>query len=125
MPQQKIFTASILYQLAKNGAATRAAQAAGKDEPQHKPVIKVFNPYGPATWLLTESEPGEPDRLYGLCDLGMGSPELGNVLRSEIEGMRIMRGGFGLKLERDAHFTADMTIEEYAEAARLKGSIAA
>jgi hypothetical protein len=123
----KIFTKNVLAKLAKNGSASRAAMAGGHNHraPDHKPVVKVFNPYGGATWLLTESDPDEPDRLFGLCDLGMGEPELGYVLRSELEGLRISIGGHGLPLERDQYFEADKTLSEYADAANQKGRIEA
>ncbi|RYC34084.1 DUF2958 domain-containing protein [Lichenibacterium minor] len=41
------------------------------------PVVKLFKPDTDATWLLTELEAGEPDRAFGLCDLGLRFPELG------------------------------------------------
>ncbi|MCP1761963.1 DUF2958 domain-containing protein [Bradyrhizobium japonicum] len=121
----KIFIKKILDQLAANGAATRAAQNAGKREPDHVPVVKVFNPYGGATWLLTESDPDEPDRLYGLCDLGMGEPELGYVARSEIESVRVNIGGHGLPLERDMYFETDKPLSAFYEVARRVGRIEA
>lgn len=44
-----------------------------------RPVVKLFTPNGSATWLITEGyeEPDGDLRLFGLCDLGFGSPELG------------------------------------------------
>lgn len=39
----------------------------------------------------------------GFCDLGMGSPELGHVLVSELV---LVRGRLGLPIERDLHFKA-------------------
>lgn len=121
--QHKIFTADIIRKLVANGNATREAQAAGKDEPDHKPVVKVFNPYGAATWLFTEID--EDGRLFGLCDLGQGFPELGYVSREEVETLRIRRGPCQLPLERDAHFTADKPLSEYAAEARLAQRIVA
>jgi hypothetical protein len=121
--QKKIFTKEVLARLAANGKATRLAQQADQREPDHVPVLKVFNPYGGATWLIVESDPDEPDRLYGLCDLGMGSPELGYVLRSEIEELRINLGGSKLPLERDAWFTTDKPLSAFADAAKAKGRI--
>jgi hypothetical protein len=118
----KIFTKEVLTKLAKNGAASRAAQLAFQDEPDHKPVLKVFNPCGAATWLLTESDPDDPDRLFGLCDLGMGEPELGYVLRSELESAR---GRLGLPMERDRWFEANKPLSAYADAARVKRRIEA
>ncbi|AWI86976.1 hypothetical protein C0214_00505 [Methylobacterium sp. DM1] len=41
-------------------------------------MLKLFNPLGPATWLICELD-ADGDTLYGLCDLGFGEPELGYV----------------------------------------------
>lgn len=93
-------------QLLKNG---HVAQQSG--ERNHKPVIKLFTPDADMTWFLTELYPDDPDVAFGLCDLGMGFPELGDVRISELEAVR---GQFGLPVERDRHFIADKTISEYA-----------
>jgi hypothetical protein len=45
-------------------------------ERDHFPAVKLFTPDGSATWLLTEADPDDPDRLFGLSDLGLGFPEL-------------------------------------------------
>jgi Protein of unknown function (DUF2958) len=87
-----------------------------------KPVVKLFVPWGAGTWLLTELDPDDNDTAFGLCDLGMQSPELGNVSLAE---MMSVRGPGGLTIERDRHFTAKMTLAEYAEAAREAGYIKA
>ena len=92
--------------LLKNG---RVSQQSG--ERNHEPVIKLFTPDADMTWLLTELYPDDPDVAFGLCDLGMGLPELGDVRISELEAIR---GSFGLPVERDLHFSADKTISEYA-----------
>jgi hypothetical protein len=87
------------------------------DEIDFVPVVKLFNPCGAATWLLTELDPDDPDIAFGLCDLGMGYPELGSVSLSELESVR---GPLGLGIERDRHFTATKTLSAYAcEAHRL------
>jgi hypothetical protein len=116
----KLLTKAIETKLASNGAATRAAQNDGKPEPDHKPVLKLFNPTGAATWLITESDPDNPDVLFGLCDLGMDCAELGSVSLAELANFR---GRFGLGIERDRHFKADKTIGEYASEARKAGRI--
>ncbi len=72
--------------------------------------------------LLTELDPEEPDVAFGLCDLGMGCPELGSVSLAEITGVR---GPAGLRVERDLHFTADKTLSAYADEANLLGRIKA
>jgi len=87
-------------------------------EGDHKPVVKLFNPVGAATWLLTELD---GDIAFGLCDLGMGSPEMGYVSISELTSVRLP---FGLKIERDLHFKATKTLSEYSRKAREAGRIA-
>jgi hypothetical protein len=118
MPQRTIFTQDVLRALASNGRWNRSRIDRDETPTDFKPVVKIFNPYGGATWLLTESDPDESDRLFGLCDLGQGFPELGYVSRSEIETCRIRRGGYELPLERDKYFKATHTLSVYAEAAR-------
>jgi hypothetical protein len=67
----------------------------------HVPVLRVFNPYGTASWLLTESDPVEPDHLYGLADVGNGRPLLGWISRDAMEQACVHRWGYRLPLERD------------------------
>ena len=78
-----------------------------------KPYLKLFSPTGAATWLITEIV--DEDTLFGLCDLGMGFPELGYVSLQELESIELP---FGLKIERDMYFTPDKTLSEYTELAR-------
>ena len=84
-----------------------------------KPVLKLFTPWGANTWLITERDTDNPDILYGLCDLGMQSPELGSVSLSELMSVKKM----GLGVERDQWFEPDKTLSEYADAARAAGHI--
>lgn len=92
------------------------------DEKDHFPVVKLFTSDAGATWLITECDPDEPDRLFGLCDLGLGCAELGYVSLAEIKEVR---GQLGLPVERDLHFTADKPISAYAAEARIQGRIIA
>lgn len=87
-------------------------------DPAHDPfpVVKLFTPDGSCTWLLTELDPDEPDIAFGLCDLGMGFPELGSVRLSELESVR---GPLGLKVERDHYFVGRASLSAYADAARV------
>lgn len=96
-------------------------RASGEDFDPH-PVVKLFTPDANATWLLAELEPEDPDIAFGLCDLGLGSPELGSVRLSEIAAVR---GAFGLPVERDLHFRAVRTLGGYADEARRLGRISA
>lgn len=108
----ELLTDALRKQLLNNGAVP--------DGTDHKPVVKFFTPDAGATWLITEIDPDDPDILFGLCDLGLGFPELGSVRLSELKSAR---GKLGLPVERDLHFTATHTLSVYAEAARLAGGI--
>src|SRR3546814_20078944 len=72
-----------------------------RPDEDHRPVVKFFDPCGAATWLITQMDPDEPDILFGLCDLGLGFPELGSVRLSELESVE---GPLGLGIERDLYF---------------------
>lgn len=116
-----LMTEGIRQRLIDNHQVTeRRNRQTGGYTPDHKPVLKVFDPSGGATWLFTEFD-GE-DRLFGLCDLGLGCPELGYVSLKELEGAR---GKLGLPMERDRWFKASKTLRQYREDAALRGSIRA
>lgn len=117
----KLLTKAIREKMITNGRAQDAVRGT-EDEIDFKPVVKLFNPCGAATWLLTELDPDEPDIAFGLCDLGMQSPELGSVLISELESLR---GPFGLGIERDIHWTPKQTLLGYAREAWKAGRIIA
>tara|TARA_R110000796_G_scaffold249151_1_gene376637 strand:- start:521 stop:847 length:327 start_codon:yes stop_codon:yes gene_type:complete len=85
----------------------------------NKPHLKLFNPCGAATWLLSEYD-AENEVFFGLCDLGMGSPELGYVSLGELLQIRLP---MGLKIERDLHWEPKYTLSEYARKASEHGSI--
>jgi hypothetical protein len=89
-------------------------------ENDHVPVVKLFDPCGAATWLISAIEPDDPDILFGLCDLGLGFPELGSVRLSELESVR---GRLGLGIERDLYFEGRYPLLVYAEAASVRDAI--
>jgi hypothetical protein len=107
--------------LLANGRRQQSVKGTSR-ELDFEPVVKLFTPDAAATWLLTELDPDDPDLAFGLCDLGLGSPELGYVRVSELERVR---GRLGLPAERDRHFRADRTLNAYADAAREAGAIRA
>jgi hypothetical protein len=111
----KLITKDLQRRLLQNGEIRRKLDEEGEADPDFYPVVKLFTPDAACTWLLTELGPDEPDYAFGLCDLGLGFPELGYVLISELESVR---GRLGLPVERDLHFEADFTISVYARAAR-------
>ena len=105
---------ALTEQLLANGRAQRAAIDKGDDALDFKPVVKLFTPDAQCTWLLTELDPDD-GLAFGLCDLGLGCPELGYVSLVELQ---FVRGKLGLPIERDLHFDADKSISAYAEEAR-------
>ncbi len=92
----------------------RASQRGKNIDP--RPVVKLFTPDAQATWLLTELDPVRPDHAFGLCDLGMGYPELGWVSLDELASLR---GPLGLPIERDQSFRASKPLSRYADEARI------
>lgn len=106
-----------LERLLANGRLSAAGEALDPF-----PVVKLFTPDANATWLLTELDPDHPDFAFALCDLGLGSPELGFVALSELA---TVRGLFRLPIERDEHFRPDKPLSAYAAEARNRGRIIA
>lgn len=109
----KLFTQSQEQKLLANGSP----ETAGQD---HHPVVKLFLPGSGCTWLLTELDPETPDIAFGLCDLGMGFPELGYVSLSEITSVK---NKLGYSVERDRYFEGQYPISVYARASRVYSSI--
>ncbi|NIJ84943.1 hypothetical protein FHY35_001898 [Xanthomonas arboricola] len=84
------------------------------------PVVRLFTPDAGATWLLTEIDPDYYDRAFGLCDLGLGMPELGRV---SLQELATVRGRLGLPIERDLHFRTEKRLSAYARNAGWAGQI--
>ncbi len=124
-----LFTKEIEAKLRKNGEINRAHVMKDGNTEDFKPVVKLFGGSA-ATWLITEIVDEGEDMggnhdliLFGLCDLGFGSPEMGNVSLNELKSVKFKP--FNLGVERDMHFTADKTLTEYADEARKAGRIKA
>ena len=82
-----------------------------------KPVIKLFDCGGAATWLITESD--EDGIAFGLCDLGFGFPELGSV------SLPVIVKELGWRLDKDQYFKAEHKLAQYASIARSNQRIIA
>tara|TARA_B100000287_G_scaffold175917_1_gene165910 strand:+ start:327 stop:662 length:336 start_codon:yes stop_codon:yes gene_type:complete len=110
----KLITKAIETKLRKNYEANLKSEGSQ----DFKPVLKLFTAGAGATWLISEMSPD--GILFGLCDTGQGFPELGYVPLSELENLprRFL-------LERDAWFSAEKTLSEYAEEARAHRRIVA
>lgn len=109
----KLITQSQMTQLLRNGAPAHRDQ-------DHPPVVKLFTSDANATWLLSEIDPEQPGLAFGLCDLGMGCPELGYV---SLAALWKLHGPLGLPVERDRHFVGTHPMSVYLEAARRQWSI--
>jgi hypothetical protein len=59
---------------------------------------------------------------FGICDLGVGQPELGYVRISELKQLR---GPWGLPVELDLYFTPARTLRGYMEDAKPLGRVIA
>jgi Protein of unknown function (DUF2958) len=116
----KLITDSLTEQLLANGRAQRLRVDNDQPALDFNPVVKLFTPDAQCTWLLTELD--SDGLLFGLCDLGLGEPELGYVSLAELA---TVRGQLRLPVERDIHFIASKTISAYADEARSQRRIVA
>ena len=111
---------SFVPEAAFNELLANGHRTAGGDTFDPAPVFKLFTPDAGATWLLSEIDPDDEDLAFGLCDLGLGMPEVGWVRLSELAALR---GPMGLPIEQDEWFTPDAELSSYVASARLEGRI--
>jgi len=111
---------SLITEVQRKQLLDNALQTEIAPENDPMPVVKLFTPYGAATWLLTELHHEDPDIAFGLCDLGMGFPELGSVSITELASLR---GSLGFAVEADLHFKAQAPLSVYARLAHMAGQI--
>jgi len=83
------------------------------------PVVKLCTLDAGAVWLLTDLDT-DGDRAYGLCDAGIGTPELGHV---SLKALEAMRGPRGMRVVADPHFKPKQSLSVYASDAMRDGSI--
>jgi len=79
-------------------------------------VLKLFNPCGAQTWLITRIEE-DNDIMWGLADLGFGLVEYGTISLNEIKQFK---GRFGLGIERDLHFKSGK-VKDFIDRTSLAG----
>lgn len=108
---QKVLTAEQYAQLIANGK--------NRDQ-DHAPVVKFFDPMGAGTWLISELD--EDGYAFGLCDLGFGCPELGEVTLQELCDVQNHRR-MGIGIERDLHFKGEHPMSWYVDKANAKGGL--
>ena len=110
-----LLTDSLRAKLEANGR--KAGNNTGTD---FWPVVKLFTPLAHGVWLLTEIDPADPDRAFGLCDPGDGKAELDHVSLSELASR------FGhLSVRRDGSFHADKPLSGYVAETRSGGRVVA
>lgn len=109
-----LFTQEQYNRLIDNGSP------ANRDK-DHAPVALLTMPFTNCVWLLSEIEPDNPDIAFGLCDLGMGFPELGYVSISEIQSVR--DPVFKMTVYNDPLFKTEYPMSAYSAAARANEQI--
>lgn len=97
---------------------TKLTRNADTQDPMCKPVVKLFNPTGNGTWLISELH--EDGTAFGLADLGMGSPEMGYI---DMKELAAFRGRAGLPIERDRWFSPTKSLVAYADDAAAAGRL--
>jgi hypothetical protein len=107
-------------QLVANGKAQARVKGTSR-EINFQPVVRLFNPYGVGTWLLTEIDTDDPDIAWGLADLNCGCAEFGAISLSELSALRHPYGFF--LIERDQHWSPRAPISVYIKASVAAGRI--
>jgi Protein of unknown function (DUF2958) len=101
-------------QMLANGAARARGEASDPF-----PVVKLHTLDAGAVWLLASLDV-DGEQAYGLCDAGIGFPELGTVGLSALEGVH---GPRGMRIVADPHFKPRQSLSAYAAEATRDGSI--
>ena len=110
MPRPNFISEAAWTALLVNGAYT-----AQGDEGDPAPAVRLVLLGTNASWLLTEVDPAELDRAFGLCDLGLGFPELGYVSLDELAQIQ---GPAGSTIAMDQQFQTAEALSLHAARAR-------
>ena len=108
----ELFTQEQLEKLLENGRAN-----AGRNEPHDfMPVVRLYAWWSREIWLVTEIDPDDYRRGYGLADLGDGLPILGPIDLAQLEALT---GPNGEHLVRDDSFQRTRRLATYSYLARV------
>ncbi|HHT9121247.1 MAG TPA: DUF2958 domain-containing protein [Candidatus Wunengus sp. YC63] len=107
----KLFTYHQYKQLLENG------KPENRDK-DHPPVVHITLPGTKAEWLLSELDPENPTIAFGLCDLGMGFPEMGYVDLNEL--LRLKIGPFGFTIFNNPLFEGKYPLTIYWRASKVQ-----
>ena len=102
-------------QLLAHGQARAAGQAIDP-----LPVVRLFTPDAHAIWLLASLNPTDGDSAWGVMDVGIGMPELGEIRLSDLASIV---GPNKLPVMRDRYFKAVRPLSEYLRLAQENGSV--
>jgi hypothetical protein len=104
--------------IARLQAALEANRRGGTGKTEEWPAVRLFTPLAKSVWLLSQIDPNDKDKAYGLCDEGDGRPTLNHVSLEDLAHR------FGhLSVRWDDKFQADRPLSAYADAARKAGRI--
>ncbi|KIL06300.1 lipoprotein [Stutzerimonas stutzeri] len=84
------------------------------------PVVRLFTPDAHATWLLAALDPADGDTAWGVCDVGIGMPELGTIKLSDLASIV---GPRKQPVMRDRYFQAVRPLSEYLRLMQENGGI--
>lgn len=107
-----LLTPELRAQLVANGRDPNA---------DHVPVVKFFNPIGRGVWLANQLE-DNGDILFGIADLGFGTPEAGSFSLGELAGLHLP---FEMGIERDILFETRTPLSLWRQTARRLGCLRA
>jgi hypothetical protein len=118
MHHQDLLPPEIKGQLLDNGRRSLT-----HPEVDPTPVVKLFMAGTNAAWLLTEIDPNNEDRAFGLCqtDHRAGDPKLAYVSISELRSLAGIKPD--MVLVRDHEANLDKPLSAYLRHAQLVGRI--
>lgn len=82
--------------------------------------MRLFTPDAHATWLLAALDPADGDTAFGVCDVGIGMPELGTIKLSDLVSIV---GSRKHPVMRDRYFQAVRPLSEYLRLMQENGGI--
>jgi len=100
--------------LEENGRRQRAVKET-KSKIDLTPLARLYTPLADSTWLLTEIDPKDSDKAFGLYDSGKGHAELCYVSLNELECRFAQRS-----VRRDQGFQTDEPLSVYARRAGIR-----
>lgn len=83
-------------------------------------MVRLFTPDAHATWLLAALDPEDGDTGWGVCDVGIGMPELGTIKLSDLASIV---GPRKQPVMRDRYFQALRPLSEYLRLMQENGGI--